>query len=104
MDTSPSTRFDNENIKKLGEIVNGHPLSLRLLGGLFNSNKEPINKFINNVHNRLRDAEDSLEGRHRSINACIQYSFDCLDVTLQSMIGQLRLFDTPFTSTLATRV
>ena len=81
--------------------MHDHLLLLCFLGGAFNNCKEPIYEFINNIQDRLQNVENPLEKHQRSINICIQYSFDCLNATLQSIIIQLRLFEIPFTSTLA---
>lgn len=96
---------DENDGMKLSRLAYGHPLSLRLLGGVFNNCKEPINKFITNISERLRKATDpeSVDWRHESVNICIQYSFEFLDIALQSFLGQLKSFEIPFTSTIMTR-
>ena len=41
--------IDNSCVLKLSSLINGHPLSLRLLGGMFNNSKEPLHQFIDNI-------------------------------------------------------
>src|SRR4051812_30130671 len=38
-----------------------------------------------------------------TLNICIKYSFDFLDAALRQLVGQVRLFQTLFTSTLVER-
>lgn len=97
--------MDDDSGMKLSRQIYGHPLSLRLLGGVFNNCKQPIDQFIDNIDERLRKAVDpeSVNVRHESIRVCLKYSFDYLDVTLRSFLGKLKEFEIPFTATLVTR-
>src|SRR4051812_24417848 len=70
--------FDEINAMKLSDLVNGHPLSLRLLASMFNNVKEPIDQFIQNLDKRLPKAANTAGKRHKTVNHCIEYSFEYL--------------------------
>jgi len=72
-----TNEVDDDSAMNVSRLTGNHPLSLRLLGGMF----------------------DILEDRHSSVDTCIQYSFDCLDDTLKSLLERVRLFEIPFTAT-----
>jgi NB-ARC domain len=98
--------IDDSIALKLSGLANGHPLSLRLLGGMFNNSHEPLDQFIDNIGERLSKATGNLGNlgnlgeRHKTINTCIKYSFDFMDLALQSFISFLTVFEIPFTAPL----
>lgn len=97
-----TNRFDEigeDNAKKISELANGHPLSIRLLATLFDQG-EPVSQFINNFSNQLHLATNFLDERHESIDICIQYSFNYLTKPLQCLLGQLVLLEVPFSAKL----
>jgi hypothetical protein len=96
---------DDNSAMEISHLAGGHPLSIRLIGGSFNNCVEPISEFIDNFNNRLSEASDYLlNERYDSVDTCIQWSYGYLDDSLQSLIGKLRLFQTPFSATLAMKI
>jgi tetratricopeptide (TPR) repeat protein len=85
--------------EKLSQKVEGHPLSLRLLGGTFNEITLPLQAFIQQCETYLMQAENkyaSLDHRHRTLYACIDTSVRYLDTDLRSLLGGLWVFHAPF--------
>ena len=95
--------INDSSAERLSYLVTGHPLSLRLLGGMFNNVKESIDQFIHNLDKWLPKARNTFGKRHKTVNHCIEYSFKYLDADLQQYLGRLRVFQVPFTSTIASR-
>lgn len=84
---------------KLSEQVDGHPLSLRLLGSAFNATKQSFQEFLQECATHLLEAENRykhLEHRHRSLNACIEISLRYLDEGTRTLLGQLWVFHASF--------
>lgn len=68
--------------QKLSEKVEGQPLSLRLLGGVFDSSKLELAQFLKDYEQVLVEAEDKyteLDYRQRTLFASIETSLRSLD-------------------------
>src|SRR4051794_20841544 len=62
---SPHHKIDDENAKQLGNLVDGHSLSLRLLGSSFNNSGMSFNQFSDDIFNQPRDTKVAVkEKRH----------------------------------------
>ena len=67
---------------ELSQKVDGHPLSLRLLGGAFNESAISLPAFVKDCEAHLLHAENKYVGaehRHRTLYACIDTSVRYLD-------------------------
>jgi predicted ATPase len=85
--------------KELSQKLNGHPLSLRLLGGAFNAGSITLKTFLEDCDEQLLKAENKYVGtehRHRTLYACIDTSVRYLDAELTDLFSKLWLFHTPF--------
>jgi len=85
--------------ESLSERVDGHPLSLRLLGGAFNESSAALNEFVAAYEERLVEAQDrykELDHRHRTLYAAIDASVLPLDAELRELLGGLWVFHAPF--------
>src|SRR6266699_1323976 len=83
----------------LSRNVEGHPLSLRLLGGTFNENAVTLRAFVKDCEQHLLQAENKYVGtehRHRTLYACIDTSVRYLDIKLADLFSRLWLFHAPF--------
>jgi tetratricopeptide (TPR) repeat protein len=79
--------------------VDGHPLSLRLLGGAFNESSISLAAFVKDCEAHLLQAENTyvgVEHRHRTLYACIDTSVHYLDDELTDLLRKLWLFHAPF--------
>ena len=93
------TPEDLAQAEKLSETLEGHPLSLRLLGSAFNASTLPLKDFIEQYEAELRQVENKyigLEHRHRTLYACIETSIRYLDIQLRSLLSGLWIFKAPF--------
>jgi tetratricopeptide (TPR) repeat protein len=84
---------------ELSHKVDGHPLSLRLLGGAFNESAVSLPAFIKDCEAHLLQAENiyvGVEHRHRTLYACIDTSVRYLDDELTDLLSKLWLFHAPF--------
>lgn len=87
-------RLDEVEVKDMqiiSRLANGHPLSIRLLGGSFNDRSESLGVFSDNLNNKVTND---------SVNTCIQYTYDYLDKDLKLFLSRLRLFKIPITASL----
>ena len=85
--------------EELSRKVEGHPLSLRLLGGTFNESAVSLPAFVKDCETYLLQAEDKYVGaehRHRTLYACIDTSVRYLDAELAQLFSKLWLFHAPF--------
>ena len=85
--------------EELSRKVEGHPLSLRLLGGTFNESAVSLPAFVKDCEIHLLQAEDKYveaEHRHRTLYACIDTSVRYLDAELAQLFSKLWLFHAPF--------
>jgi tetratricopeptide (TPR) repeat protein len=83
----------------LSRKVDGHPLSLRLLGGAFNDSAVSLPAFVKDCETYLLQAENKYVGaehRHRTLYACIDTSVRYLNDELADLLSKLWLFHAPF--------
>ncbi len=83
----------------LSRKVDGHPLSLHLLGGAFNESAISLPAFIKDCEVHLLHAENKyleVEHRHHTLYACIDTSVRYLDDELTDLLRKLWLFHAPF--------
>lgn len=83
----------------LSKRVDGHPLSLRLLGSAFGYSELTLQDFIKQYEQILLQTEDKyrdLDHRHRSISVSIEASLRNIGAELQSLLGVLSVFHAPF--------
>jgi tetratricopeptide (TPR) repeat protein len=85
--------------QQLSKKVDGHPLSLRLLGGAFNASIISLPAFFEAYEARLLTAENKyveVEHRHRTLYASIETSVRYLGVDLRNLFSGLSIFHAPF--------
>jgi len=85
--------------QQLSQKLEGHPLSLRLLGSAFNDISIPLHAFVAEYEEQLGKAENKYENedhRHRRLYACIDTSVRYLDGNLRSLLSGLPVFRAPF--------
>ncbi len=83
----------------LSEKLEGHPLSLRLLGGAFNACGVSLHAFLQEHEEQLMKAENKykdLDHPHRSLYACIDTSVRYLNAELRNLLSGLWIFHAPF--------
>lgn len=84
---------------KLSEMVEGHPLSLRLLGSTFNGSTSTLKAFMEEYKTQAMSAQNKyrhLDHRHRSLYACIDTSVRHLPAELRTLLSNLSIFHAPF--------
>src|SRR5207249_4777562 len=84
---------------ELSRRVDGHPLSLRLLGGAFNESAVSLPAFVKDCEAHLLQPENTYVGtehRHRTLYACIDTSVRYLNDELADLFSKLWLFHAPF--------
>ena len=90
--------IDFQTAKEISRQVGGHPISLRLLGGAFNSSPSMnIQSFLSNLKEVLANAQERYSGeddRHRSLYACFEASLEFLDNPLKELLYKLQLIPT----------
>lgn len=87
--------------------VEGHPLSLRLLGGAFDASKIHLKEFVHQVGTTLLQAEDKYkheDHRHRTLYASIETSIRYLDDAQRELLSKLWIFQSPFQPKTAAQV
>jgi len=92
---------------ELSHSVDGHPLSLRLLGGAFNECSISLPAFVKDCEAHLLQAENKYVGaehRHRTLYACIDTSVRYLDNELVDLFSKLWLFHAPFLPAIAVAI
>ncbi len=85
--------------QEISHKVEGHPLSLRLLGGAFDASKIPLEEFVHLVEDTLLQAEDKYkheDHRHRTLYASIETSARYLDEAQRALLSGLWIFKSPF--------
>jgi len=98
-DPARKNKITSELAKHLSNKVGGHPLSLRLLGGSFNTIALSMGDFIDQVEKILADAQDRYskeDHRHRSLFACFDASLHFLEEDLKGLLFNLQVFRAPF--------
>jgi tetratricopeptide (TPR) repeat protein len=91
--------IDHIGVWKLSEKVEGHPLSLQLLGSAFNASTIPLAAFAKVYEEELLNAENKykdLDHRQRTLDASIETSVRYLDAELADFFRRLWLFHAPF--------
>jgi len=85
--------------RELSQKVEGHPLSLRLLGSAFNASALSFPAFIKDYEAQLLEAENKYkqaDHRQRTLYACMEISIRYLDAELQALLSGLWVFHAPF--------
>lgn len=85
--------------RALSDKVGGHPLSLRLLAGVYNHTAQPFADFLKVYDFHLAQAKDTLQQpdhRHYSLNACMSMSIAALPLLERDLLSGLWLFHAPF--------
>jgi tetratricopeptide (TPR) repeat protein len=91
----------------LSQKVDGHPLSLRLLGLTFNALTLAMKSFIKQYEEHLVNAEDIYKAedhRHRSLYASIDTSVRYLEKELRELLSGLWIFHAPFLAETAVKI
>jgi tetratricopeptide (TPR) repeat protein len=99
--------LDQELVWKLSEQVEGHPLSLRLLGSAFNASAISFSAFLREYEAHLLRAEDKykdVDHRQRTLYASIETSARYLDVDQRALLSGLWIFRAPFLSETAATI
>jgi tetratricopeptide (TPR) repeat protein len=92
---------------ELSEQVDGHPLSLRLLSGAFNTSSISFAAFVKEYEAQFLAAENkyvSVDHRHRTLYTSIETSVRYLDDGLVDLFSRLWLFHAPFLPELAVEI
>jgi predicted ATPase len=87
--------MDLPQAQALSRQVDGHPLSLRLLGGAFNQTSLGLGQFIEQFEVQLLSAEDRYKAedhRHRKLFAAIDTSVRFLPESLRLLLSGLWVF------------
>lgn len=85
--------------QQLSHKVDGHPFSLRLLGGAINASAIPLPTFLTDYEEQLIKAENKYVGehhRHRTFYASIEISVRYLDEEHRQLLSGLWVFHAPF--------
>jgi tetratricopeptide (TPR) repeat protein len=85
--------------QQLSQKVEGHPLSLRLLGGAFNASAVALAVFLAEHEEQLVKAENKYVGpahRHRTLYASMETSVRYLSAELRELLSKLWMFHAPF--------
>jgi len=94
-----SEEVDMPLAQQLSGKVDGHPLSLRLLGGTFNASAITLPAFLTLYEDQLIKAENAyvgLDHRQHTLYACIDTSVRYLNAGLRSLLSGLWIFRAPF--------
>ena len=84
---------------ELSQKVEGHPLSLRLLGSAFNVSDLSFPEFVKEYEAHLLEAENKYkqaDHRQRTLYACIETSIHGLDTEPRDLLSGLWIFHAPF--------
>lgn len=94
-----ANELDQTLVWELSEKVEGHPLSLRLLGGAFNAIAVTFPVFVKEYEVYLLHAEDKykdVDHRQRTLYASIETSVRYLDAELRTLLSGLWVFRAQF--------
>ena len=94
-----SEAIDKVLAQQLSKKIDGHPFSLRLLGGAFNASTIDLPTFLSEHEAQLVKAENKYVGEHhrqRTLYANIETSVRYLDKEHRHLLSGLWLFHTPF--------
>ncbi len=90
---------DRDEARRLSWEMDGHPLSLILLGSAFNATTEVMKVFVDRHLDHLRAAQDIYkkeDHRHRTLYASIDTSVRYLADDLRALLSGLWVFRAPF--------
>jgi tetratricopeptide (TPR) repeat protein len=93
--------------EQLSRLVDGHPLSLRLLGSAFDTSQHSLEAFLKEYELTLSNANDKYrteDHRHRSLYASIETSVRYLTPELRDLLSGLWIFHSPFLPDTATTI
>ncbi len=93
--------------QEISRKVDGHPLSLRLLGSSFAASSISLDEFVHQVEATLLQADDKYkheDHRHRTIYASIETSVRYLDEDHKALLSGLWIFQAPFLSASAAQL
>ena len=93
--------------QEVSRKVEGHPLSLHLLGRAFDVCDLLLEEFAHQVENTLLEADDKYkqeDHRHRTLYACIETSVRYLDETQKRLLSWLWIFQSSFTLEAASKI
>jgi tetratricopeptide (TPR) repeat protein len=85
--------------QEISRKVEGHPLSLRLLGGAFDASGISLDEFVQQVEETLLQAEDKYkyeDHRHKTLFASIETSVRYLDEPTKVLLSGLWIFQSSF--------
>lgn len=86
------------NIRKICELVDGHPLAIKLSAGAYKGGGvSRIGQMLDELYFTIKNRREPTE-RFRSINACFDYSYGRLSSKLKTALWQLTLFKSYFMS------
>jgi tetratricopeptide (TPR) repeat protein len=91
----------------LSRKLDGHPLSLRLLGAAFNDSTLSLKEFILDYDRQLLQAADKYkdaDARQRSLYTCLEASKRTLDDETRALLAGLTIFEAPFLAEFAVMV
>ena len=86
-------------VEQLSRKVDGHPLSLRLLGSAFSSSALDLASFVRLYEDQLVQAEDKykdVDHRQRTLYASVKTSIELLPDALRLFLSNLRIFRAAF--------
>ncbi len=83
-----------ENIRKIIQEIEGHPLAIKLLSGSYNDGG--IGE-LNSIYENILDIKNNLESdiKYRSLKSCFNYSFKRLPNKKKELLLQLATFNSP---------
>jgi tetratricopeptide (TPR) repeat protein len=99
--------IDMHLAQQLAQKIEGHPFSLRLLGGAFNASALALPAFLEEHQEQLVKAENKYVGpdhRHRTLYANIDTSVRYLDAELRALLSKLWVFHAPFLPEIAVAI
>src|SRR5207244_10111146 len=91
--------IDHAGAWELSEKVDGHPLSLRLLGSAFNASGNSFSTFVEEFEAHLLKVEDIYKGidhRQRTLYDSIETNVRYLSNDLRSLLSGLWIFHASF--------
>ena len=95
--SSRNDEIDMGQARLLSGKVDGHPLSLRLLAGAFNTTKIALADLIDQYEKRLTDTTNPyFNERHKSIYAAMDTSIRALPAAMRDLLSGLWVFHAPF--------
>nr|WP_268887444.1 tetratricopeptide repeat protein [Ktedonobacter robiniae] len=99
--------ISTKEAQELSQKLEGHPLSLRLLGGAFNASALSLPVFIQDYEMQLVNAENKYVGedhRHRQLYASMETSIRYLNDEQRHLLRNLWIFQAPFLPDIAASI